>query len=129
MGWENTVPWMYIKNCVIKKLKNIDISIAPHVKAKLMKYIILANKLYLFKGSKSKLYYQMLIQKKPSGENMESIFAWEFKFEHSANVWKNVYNLSGIITYTPNSEFNFKVVHNIMPNANVLSKWKNYIVK
>ena len=59
---------------------------------------------------------------------MESILSREFNFENNALVWKNIYTQKLIEIKLPKLyEFNFKMLHNIVPNGKILSKWKQNV--
>ena len=117
-----------IKNYVLKRIKNLDMSIAPFVKIKPMTHVLHENKLYMIKGSKSKLYYQMLMSKCFSKGHMESVYAKEFSFENHISFWRKIYSQKIVSIKIPKlSEFNYKILHNIVPCGKVLSKWKQHI--
>ena len=59
---------------------------------------------------------------------METIYSREFKFENVKSIWKNVYSQKvKLIKIIKISEFNFKLLHNIVPCGKVISKWQHDI--
>ena len=114
-----------LNNYVTKKVKSIDYSIAPYVKICDLEFIVHRNKRVYIKGCKSKVLYNMFVQRVLSRCNMESIYAREFCFVNNSNMWENVYNQKVVHIKSPRlKEFNVKILHNFLPCGKVLSKWK-----
>jgi hypothetical protein len=114
-----------ITNYVIKRVQHIDASIAPFVKIRQYPYIIHDNKVHVIHQQKSKLFYNILSSKETARGNMESLYSREFNFENTQNIWSNVYQQKlKDVQVNKLSNFNFKVLHNIVPCGYVLSKWQ-----
>ena len=119
-----------VKQYILKRLKIIDVSIAPYVKIKPMSYVVYQNRIVQIHGSKSKLFYGMLLNKIKRRGNMETLYSQEFGFENNVSLWKNVYTQKlNNLSIPKLCEFNFKILHNILPCGNILSKWKNISAK
>ena len=116
---------MYIiKNNVIRLLRKFDTSIAKHVHI-VPRIEILANKKYhVIHDQKSKFFYEIMKEKCTTRSNMECRWSEMFKFDNTIVTWKNIYEQK-IVYFRDNklSEFNFKVLQNILPCGYNLSKW------
>ena len=122
----NIVEQLYIlKNAVLKKLRTFDFSISPYVKINHnIKTILHDDKLHKIKKLKSSFFYKIL-NKKSNNNNMESIFSREFAIERRNCTWVKIYTQKiKNITIIKLKEFNFKLLHNIVPCGKILSKWK-----
>ena len=83
------------------------------------------NKLYCIKGCKSKLFYMILTDKCKSRGNMETIYSKQFIFPNHIILWRNIYSQKTVDLKIPKlCEFNYKLLHNILPCGKVLYKWK-----
>ena len=117
-----------IKNYVIKKIKKVDTGIAPYVKIKPLTHIMYKNHMYELHKSKSKLYYEMISSKLYTRGHMESIYSRECGFENRINLWSKIYVQKICDIKIPKlSEFNFKLLHNIVPCGKILCKWQKDI--
>ena len=117
-----------IKNYVFKRLKNKDLSLCNYVKIKPLSSILYNNRYYDISKCKSKFFYNIYLSKGTSRGNMESIYAREFKFDNSQLLWKNVYNQKIVkLKVAKISEFNYKILQNILPNGRILSKWNHNV--
>ena len=123
---QNAVRDMYIlKNYVIKRFKYINVQNAPFTKIRHMTCIVFKNKLIQLNECTSKSFYKMLVTSKYSKGNMESVYAKDFNFENTSSLWKNIYQQKLNEMKMPKlKEFNYKILHNIIPCGMVLSKWK-----
>ena len=63
-----------IKHCVLKRLHDIDTSIASYVRIKSDPTVLFNNKLQSIVAKKSKLFYMMLISRQISTPHMETIY-------------------------------------------------------
>ena len=100
-------------------------SIAPFVKIKKLDHIVYKNTIYQIKDSRSNIYYKMLINKTLSRGIMETVYSKQFRFPNTATLWRNIYTQKTIIPKLPKlCEFNYKVLHNLIPCAKQLCKWK-----
>ena len=130
----NIVQEIYvIKNYVLKRLQNVDVSIAPYVQVRIKPYIIYKNKVCLICDQKSKFFYEILKCKKQTRSNMEGIFARNFRFSNTKDLWRNIYDQKLKVFKIPKiKEFNYKLLNNIVPcgqtickfNANISNKCK-----
>ncbi len=76
-------------------------------------------------GCRSKVLYEILISKIVSRGNMESVFSKLFNFE-CREIWKHIYNQKLNSLHIPKLlEFNYKILHNILPTGYILNKWKS----
>ena len=117
-----------LKNHVLKKIKHIDSKIAPFIKIKPFIKLLFKNKLFTITNQKSKFFYNILKEKVKARGNMETIYSREFKFENVKSIWKNVYSQKvKWMKIIKISEFNFKLLHNIVPCGKVISKWQQDI--
>ena len=102
-----------------------DTSIAPYVKIKPL------NKLFSRIRSmkcKSIFFYYVLCSKCVSRGNMESIFSREFQFPNKHYIWENVYKQKLCDLKIPKlCEFNFKLLHNVVPCGKTICKWQRNI--
>ena len=114
-----------IKHYVLKRIRKIDMSIAPYVKIKKLTYLLFNNTYCKIEGGKSNMYYKMLMRNRTSRGNMESIFSKEFLFANHDSLWQHVYQQKITRLRIPKlCEFNYKLLHNFLPCGKILSKWK-----
>ena len=72
------------------------------------------------------MFYEMLIQKHHTRGNMEPVYANHFNFDNRKSIWENIYKQQIIDIEIPKlREFNYKLIHNIVPCGQTLAKWKN----
>ena len=112
------------KKYISKKLKEGDYTNARHVQIKPTCNIVYRNKVYNIKDKRSSFFYNIFKSKLERKGNMESIYSKQFVFENSIDVWKSIYEQKMKHIKTPKlAEFNFKLLHNIIPNGFILSKY------
>jgi hypothetical protein len=117
-----------IKNYVLKRVKHIDSSIAPYVRIRSEPFVLFNNKLHSIVDKKSKFFYMMLISKRISKPHMETIYAREFNFHSSKRIWQSIYRQKLCLPkFVKLNEFNFKILHNIVPCGKIVSKWKSNV--
>ena len=117
-----------IKNYVIKRLRQFDVSVGPFVNIRPITHVLVENKNIALLETKSKMFYDMLVVKAKSRGNMETIYSREFNFDNKLSLWNNIYLQKLCYIYVPKlREFNFKLLNNILPCGLSLSKWKNMI--
>ena len=59
---------------------------------------------------------------------METIWAKSFGFVNTHTIWKNIYDQKLIKIPIPKlAEFNFKLLHNIIPCGKILNKWNKKV--
>ena len=80
-------------------------------------------------GKASKFFYRILLNCKSKKPNMENVWALEFNGISKDN-WHTIYEekIKNIIDKNV-AEFNFKLLHNMLPNNLYLSKWNKDITK
>ena len=125
----NFVKQIYmIKNYVYKKCRDRDLQNARYVKLKEVPTLLLNNKFCVVRNLASRSFYQCLMRRQTSRGNMESIWAKLFTFPNCNTMWKKIYAQNVIDLRMPKvAEFNFKVLHNILPCGKVLNKWIPHI--
>ena len=116
-----------LKNYVIKKIRDYDLSIAPFVKIRYMNNILVKNEWLEINRIKSKVYYNILSNKIASRGNMESVYAREFNFKNDLEIWRCIYKQKLFMSMPKLNEFNYKLLHNIVPCGTVVSKWKQNV--
>ena len=115
-----------LRKYVMKRIKHYDVTIAPYTKVRIVDTVLYQNRFYSVRDSKSKLYYNMLVNQTKARGNMETIYAREFTFENRTGIWNNIYNQKLLQIKIPKiREFNFKLFHNIIACGKTLSKWRN----
>ena len=121
----NIMNEMYIiKNIVIKHLHKVDKQTAQCVRISNSITLSDGKKFYVIKDQKSKFYYRCLKEKNVNRSDMENRWSKEFNFENSAKVWKSIYwQKISCIHDNKLAEFNYKILHNILPCGYILSKW------
>ena len=116
-----------IKNYVMKRIKSFDTSIGPYVKIKPLTHIVNKNKFVELSKCRSRDFYEMLVLKCKTNGNMESIYSRDFN-THGSKLWKDIYSQKVKLISIPKiAEFNFKLLHNIVPCGYVLNKWNTKI--
>ena len=119
-----------VKNYVIKRIIQLDVTIGPFVNIRPLTHILYKKGYIELKICKSNIFYQMLVKKVRQRGNMESIYSNEFSFDNNFTIWKNIYDQKIEEIPIPKiSEFNYKIMHNIVPCGMYLSKWKNISAK
>ena len=124
----NIIQQIYmIKNYVFKKIRSFDITIAPYVNIKRLTHITVKNNYVEIMKLKSKDFYGILSSKCQSHGNMESIYNRIFNIE-GRDIWTNIYSQKVKHIHIPKvAEFNYKVLHNILPNGYILNKWNDKV--
>ena len=112
-----------IKKYVINKITNKDISNANYTKIRNDTVLLHKNRYHKVTQEKSKFFYDCLKDRISARGNMETIWARNFEFSNCAFVWTKIYKQKVSIGLAILEEFNFKVLHNILPCGKVLSKW------
>ena len=109
---------------MIKKIKDKYLSNAPYAKIRNDTSILYKNRFHRVEVEKSKFYYNCLKYKNISRGSMETILRRTFNFNNSKFVWSNIYKQKLTdLDIAKVEEFNFEVLHNILPCGKVLSKW------
>ena len=117
-----------VKKYILQKIKTFNLSNANFVKINPQHKILYRNKYYNIKFQKSKFYYKCLLLKIHTRGNMESIWARAFNFHNCESTWINIYKQKIIsVNVVKIAEFNFKVLHNIIPCGKILNKWQGHI--
>ena len=117
-----------VKKYVLKKIKKYNISNAKFVRVNPHLNILYKNKYYNIKFQKSKFYYKCLLFKAHTHGNMESIWSRAFNFQNCESMWINIYKQKVLdVNVVKIAEFNFKVLHNIIPCGKILNKWQGHI--
>ncbi len=79
---------------------------------------------------KSKFFYNILISKKFQRAPMEHVWSTKFNFINNKSSWENIYKEKIINEkYKKFAEFHFKLLHNILPCGNIVSKWNCNVSK
>ena len=120
---------MYIiKNTIVKYLKNLDLQTAINVNIGKDIKVIVNNKRYIIKDQKSNFFYSIVKNKVALRSDMEAVWSKQFGFKNTASLWNSVYTQK-LKVFNDNklAEFNFKVLHNIIPTGYNLSKWNTNI--
>ena len=116
-----------IKQYVYKRLRGVNLDIAPYVKIKCASHILHENKYFDITTCKSKDFYNMLVKRCQTKGHMESIFSREFGFQGNC-IWHNVYCQKINTLFIPKlAEFNYKMLQNIVPCGYVLNKWQKNV--
>ena len=125
----NIINQIYIiKNYVHSKLKHNDLSNATYTRINTKPTILFQNRFHDVTKARSKLFYQCLVSRKLSKGNMESVWAKKFNFSNSSKMWNLVYKQKILdVKIVKISEFNYKLLHNIVPCGKILSKWQHHI--
>ncbi len=98
---------------------------AKHVNIKSNWTIIIKNKIYNIQDQKSKFYYNILVDKKGIPNYMQKV--WERTFNMPIK-WSSVYNNQvWNIKEKKLSEFNYKLLCNILYTKTTISKWNNNV--
>ena len=113
-----------IKNYVIKKIRHIDVTIAPYVKIANLQKIVYNNKYVHLEHCKSRDFYRILSSKCHTTGHMESIYNREFNI-NNCKLWENIYKQKITCIKIPKlAEFNYKMLQNIVPCGKIVSKWQ-----
>ena len=89
--------------------------------------ILFKGKYHDLKDKKTSFFY-MILTSKFTQCRMESIYSREFDIECSRKNWTSIYiRKVKLIDDIKLKEFNFKLLHNIVPCGRILSKWKENI--
>ncbi len=117
-----------IKNHIMNKLKKVDVSCAKFVNIRTTPHLIHNNKIYMISDQKSKFFYTILNSRNNCRPHMESIFSRQFNMYNTPRLWQHIYNQKICnIKIAKLKEFNFKLLHNIVPCGQKLHKWKQSV--
>ena len=119
----------------LKLLKRVILTVSKRINTRNANFINCNNKpIFLFgifteiHDQKSKFFYQILIAKKFQRSPMESIWSKKFEFINNSIHWKNIYEEKIINEkYKKIAELHFKLLHNILPCGNIVSKWNKNV--
>ena len=129
---QNLVSQMFMfKNSTVKTVLKMDFSIRPYIRMSKDTKILVGDKLFDIACFSCKFNYDILISNhKLLGNKMEDFYSNEFKIENRQATWKNIY-LQKLINIRIGKlrDFNFKVLHGILPCGYLLSKWHSEIRK
>lgn len=117
------------KNSTLRKLRKVNLSVAPYVKIRECTSILVKNKFYEISKLSNNIIYDILIGKETlSCNKMESVFNKEFNIINKQQTWKTIYEQKIVsIKIEKLREFNFKLLHNIVPCGYILSKWNDKV--
>ena len=121
----NLIRELYIiKNTVVKHLHDTDVRIAHNIHISKSISFTDGKNIYTVKQQKSNFYYDILIAKCLDRPNFEQSLSTLFNFENSIKIWNSIY-CQKMVCLDDNKleEFNFKLLHNILPCGYILSKW------
>ena len=117
-----------VKRYIVKTLGYEQYTNAKYTNIRQNYIILFENKLHCIVDKKSSFFYNILKSKIEKRGNMETIYSRNFVFENSRIVWNSIYKQKIVSMLAPKmSEFNFKILHNIIPSGYVLSKWNKNI--
>ncbi len=127
---DNKSNWIseYVKiKTLFKRHKDMfNTSNATYVNIKTTHTMLVNNNVHCIRDQKSKFYYKILVNKKFYRNFMES--KWERDFTIDKSEWEGIYNR--MIWSLPDkkiSEFNFKVLHNIVQTREKICVWNRNI--
>ena len=117
-----------VKNCVIKLIRTAKSSIAKFVKIKPVVTLVCDNKHYIINNQKSQFFYDKTKRLSTSRNRMEVKLSKELGFENHQDIWANIYNQKIVAMFDNKlAEFNFKLLHNIVPCGYILCKWEQSV--
>ena len=123
----NTLNWMseylQVKHAVKPLLCKFQTSEYVNVNVSKQCYILTEKGNVIISNQKSKFFYSILVEKKKTQPLFPDI--WKNKFDTENIYWKNVFECK-IITMPIKkiSEFNFRLIHNILSSSERVAKWK-----
>ncbi len=108
---------------IFKKLTTkYDTSLANFVKINKNWTLLHSNSIYCLKTQKSKFYYNIFILKKAEPNYM--LKKWEKDFNLESSLWEGIYqNKIWQLKDKKLSEFNYKLLNNILCTKSIISKW------
>ena len=116
--------YIMLKSVFTKLGKHFNFSNAIHVNPKQKYVYVFHDGLKLIKGEKCKISYNSLLLKKTQMSPYQCIMAREFDI-HDNIYWRKIYcNKIKYISDPIIAEFNYKLLHNILNNNYLVSKWK-----
>ncbi len=126
---QNKSNWIseYTKvNKIFKTLsRKFNTTNAEYINIKNTWNILSNNKIHCMKNMKSKLYYQILIDKKFTSNYMQNVWEREFNIENIR--WDTVYKNLWEINDRKLCEFKYKILTNILSNRSLVSRWNKNI--
>ena len=93
------------------------------------KMIFYFQEIYTEINSKnSKFFYEILVQNKFICSNMEHIWSKKINIADNTTIWKKIYKNKVINEkYKKFSDFNYKLIHNILPSGMLVNKWNKNV--
>ena len=114
-----------LKNVFSKLMRNFDLSNSQFTNIKNNMIFNLQSGKHLIIGKKCNFFYNMLLQRKIQKPCYQNILKKDFNITDKT-VWRNIYHTKIKLTDDPIvSEFNYKLLNNLLCNKLFLSKWKN----
>ena len=116
--------YMILKTVFAKLSKHFNFSNAIHVNPRKTYTFLFHDGMKLISDQKCKLFYNSLLENKEQIPSFQSILANTFDIHEHIHWKKNYCNKIKHISDPNIAEFNYKLLHNILNNNYLVSKWK-----
>ena len=126
---QNVLGEMFMmKKILSKHLKSCDLKLACYINEKKELRILHRNKHYVIMDNNSKFFYNIIKDTVCERNYMEFTWSTLFGFSNSTDIWNSIYRQKVTDCYIKKlAEFSFKILHNILPCGQSLSKWEKDI--
>ena len=114
-----------IKNILMPWISKCELSLAHGVQECKDVRFLHGNKIFVIKDQSSKFFYELLASSFSERNYMEQSLSLRFRIPNEPDIWESIYTQKIKTMYiTKLAEFNFKILHNILPCGMSLSKWQ-----
>ncbi len=122
-----------IKKIVMKMVKTykLDTTKCKYINAdKNCISLIENNNRHVIREQKSNFFYTILVEKRFVKPCMQRAWCKKFNLDEKSIFWDRIYTQKiKHIEYKKFAEFNFKLIHNILPCGFIVSKWNNNVTQ
>jgi len=120
--------WIAEYSCIkqaVKKYNNIfNTEMALYTNISATRHIVYKNKIYNIDTLNSKIFYEILLQRKTNRSHMETIWCKEFGIINHVHIWTDIYlrNVK-LFPIKKIAEFKYKILHNTLYTGYIVNKW------
>ena len=119
-----------IKNVVLPRITTCNLYLACGIRDHKEIKILHGNRIFTVLDQNSKFFYEIFKSRLNERNYMEHILSLKFMFPNNVDIWESIYIQKIKNMYVKKlAEFNFKILHNILPCGKNLSKWQKDISK
>ncbi len=117
-----------VKKILMKTAKTLDTTIVNHVNMNKKLFFYFNDSFIKITDQKSKFFYKILVNVRFKKPDIQHFWAKQFNIENNYHIWKTIYENKVIAEkYKKFAEFNYKMLHNILPCGKLVNKWNKSV--